>query len=82
MSGDMVVVSAHNAPNVDAWLNRGNGTAAYVYIGLRLPFSSFFSKKAGENLLDAIFSLDLSLNPREETVQKVGRNKRMFSLGV
>lgn len=45
-------------------------------------FIIFFTKKAGENLLDAIFSLDLSLNPREETVQKVGRNKRMFSLGV
>ena len=48
----------------------------------RLPFSSFFTKKAGENLVDAIFSLDLSLNPRGETVQKVGRNKRMFTLGV
>ena len=31
MSGDMVAVSAHNAPNEDAWLNRGKGTAAYVY---------------------------------------------------
>ena len=27
----MVAVSAHNAPNEDAWLNRGKGTAAYVY---------------------------------------------------
>ena len=32
MSGDMVVVSAHNAPNPDAPArNRGRGTAAYVY---------------------------------------------------
>ena len=27
----MVAVSAHNAPNEDAWLNRGKGAAAYVY---------------------------------------------------
>ena len=27
----MVAVSAHNAPNADAWLNRGKGAAAYVY---------------------------------------------------
>ena len=32
ISGDMVVVSAHNAPNPDApATNRGHGTAAYVY---------------------------------------------------
>ena len=31
ISGDMVVVSAHNTPSDAAWLNRGNGTAAYVY---------------------------------------------------
>ena len=31
ISGDMVAVSAHNVPNEDAWLNRGKGTAAYVY---------------------------------------------------
>lgn len=28
--------------------------------------------------MDAIFSLDQSLNPREETVQQVGRNKGGF----
>ena len=31
ISSHLVAVSAHNAPNVDAWLNRGKGTAAYVY---------------------------------------------------
>jgi len=29
-----------------------------------------------EILLDAIFSLDLPRNPREETAQKAGKNKR------
>ena len=31
ISGDMVVVSAHNKPSDEAWLARGFGTAAYVY---------------------------------------------------
>ena len=31
ISSGMIAVSAHNAPNADAWLNRAKGAAAYVY---------------------------------------------------